>query len=135
MCTQLTAFLSERDKIASRNSDLHDLPLTGLSGPALPLLQRWLDRTGDMQTTALLSAFIPTTNLRKSDKELIKRWQEGYRDLLDSWGMWGTRVEFDTSLREERRRRGEDEKAPGQGDDVGSCPVYVLFFSLGWLGS
>jgi hypothetical protein len=29
------------------------------------------------------------------EKELVKRWREGYRDLLDSWGMWGERVSFD----------------------------------------
>ncbi|ORY34245.1 hypothetical protein BCR39DRAFT_517213 [Naematelia encephala] len=103
---ELSSFLSERQRHLSRSTDLANLPLTGFTPSLIPLLGRHLDRTGDIQTVALLSSLIPSTRLGKAQREIVARWREGYRDLLDAWGLWGQRVEFDVL----RRQEGADAK-------------------------
>lgn len=39
---------------------------------------------------------------------MVNRWREGYREMLDSWGMWGERVEFDVGWLEIGRGLGEE---------------------------
>jgi hypothetical protein len=46
---------------------------------------------------------------------MVKRWREGYRDLLDSWGMWSERVPFDVQWMETGRALGE-ERGNGDGE-------------------
>ncbi|KIR69689.1 cytoplasmic protein [Cryptococcus deuterogattii CA1014] len=88
---EFSSFLKGRMSRFARSSSLHMLPLTGLSPPALSLLSRYLARTGDLQTVTLLAAFFPPGKLDQAEKKMVERWREGYRDMLDSWGMWGER--------------------------------------------
>lgn len=53
--------------------------------------------------------------LNKTEKNLIKRWKECYRDMLDSWGMWGERCEFDVRSGEIQRSLASNEGGHGHG--------------------
>lgn len=87
-------------------------------------MQRWLERTGDVQTVALLSAYFPQSRLTYRECQMVKKWVEGYRDLLDGWGMWGERVEFDVGRMEIGRGLGEDRRSDDDGTGgVGTCPL------------
>lgn len=124
---QFSTFLKGRMSRFARSSSLHMLPLTGLSPPALSLLSRYLARTGDLQTVTLLAAFFPPGKLNQAEKMMVERWREGYRDMLDSWGMWGERCEFDVKWGNlQRSLGGEDAGEEGYGK-TGTCPVYVEF--------
>ncbi|WVQ80889.1 hypothetical protein IAT38_002996 [Cryptococcus sp. DSM 104549] len=119
---ELTTFLRGRMNRFTRSSSLHMLALSGLSPPALSLLERYLERTGDLQTVAILSAFFPSSKLNAAEKKRVERWREGYRDLLDSWGLWGERCEFDVRWGEVARRLGGGGDAEVESKN-GSCPV------------
>ena len=59
---------------------------------------------------------------------MVRRWTESYRDLLDSWGMWGERVEFDIGRMDLGRNFGEERIADavdGEAGTMGSglCPM------------
>lgn len=105
---QLTNFLKDRYNRCLRHASLHGLLLTGLTSLAIPLLQAYLDRTSDIQTVSLLSTFIPPSQLNKGERRQVEKWVEGYRNLLDSWGMWSERSDFDVLRFERLRRLGED---------------------------
>lgn len=120
---EFSTFLKGRMSRFARSSSLHMLPLTGLSPPALSLLSRYLARTGDLQTVTLLAAFFPPGKLNQAEKMMVERWREGYRDMLDSWGMWGERCEFDVKWGNlQRSLGGEDAGEEGYGK-TGTCPV------------
>ncbi|KAF9268842.1 hypothetical protein L218DRAFT_1073280 [Marasmius fiardii PR-910] len=90
------------------------ITVTGLtSSEGREVLSRWVDRTADIQSVALLgwmglscnAYFFQSNNAktgkgkvaraRREDKKRVERWVEMYRDLLDSWQMFHERVEFD----------------------------------------
>ncbi|WVF65929.1 hypothetical protein IAT40_000667 [Kwoniella sp. CBS 6097] len=108
-----------------RSASLHLLALSGLATPGVSLLSRYLARTGDLQSVALLSALFPTAKLDKNERETIERWKEGYRDMLDSWGMWGERCAFDVKWGEIQRGFGAGSSPFSEKDKIGGekCPV------------
>ena len=123
---QLSTFLKDRYDAVKRDSSpsLHALSLTGLSSSGVQIIQRWLDRYGDIQTAALVSSYVPLSQLSGPERAMVKRWREGYRELLDGWGMWSERVEYDVRYMEVGRALGEV-----RGNEDGDvCPAYV--FSL-----
>lgn len=121
---ELTSFLRNRLNRFMRNPSpwLTSLSFVGFTAPSVGLLQRWLERTGDIQTVALLSAHFPASRLNASERETVRRWNESYRDLLDGWGMWGQRVEYDIGRMELGRGLGERRTAEGEAGR-GVCPV------------
>jgi hypothetical protein len=48
----------------------------------------------------------------------VERWTEAYRNLLDSWRLFGKRCGFDVSRLDLRTRLGESKAVEG-----GYCPV------------
>ena len=121
LTTQFSGFLKERSErfLGNLSPSLHGLALTGLTASGLKLIQRWLERTGDIQTAALLSTFLPSSRLSTSENLVVKRWREGYRDLLDRWGMWNERAKYDVVWLEMGRALGEQ-----RGDTPGEvCPA------------
>lgn len=58
------------------------------------LIQTYVNRTGDLQTAALVSYLQVPTRLRHPTAE---RWIESYRRLLDRWTLFNARIEFDIS--------------------------------------
>lgn len=105
---KLTTYLQDRYLRCLRHASLHGLLLTGLTSLAIPLLQAFLDRTSDIQTVSLLSCFIPPSQLSIREKKQVERWVEGYRDMLDSWGMFTARSSFDVLRLERLKSLGAD---------------------------
>nr|XP_019014511.1 uncharacterized protein I206_00593 [Kwoniella pini CBS 10737]OCF53292.1 hypothetical protein I206_00593 [Kwoniella pini CBS 10737] len=122
---EFSIFLKGRMSRLSRSNSLHLLGLTGLSAPAISLLSRYLARTGDIQTVSIISCLFPLGKLNKNEIEIIKRWKETYRDMLDSWGMWGERCEFDIRSGDlSRSLSGLNAQDSGAIKGVGErCPV------------
>ncbi|KAK1232312.1 hypothetical protein PQX77_004563 [Marasmius sp. AFHP31] len=104
------------------DASLDLLAVTGLASPkGRDVLSRWVDRTADVQSAALLGWMGITCSphfsqpimsrtdssnsantkkgkaarARREDKKRVERWVENYRDLLDAWQMFHERVEFD----------------------------------------
>lgn len=85
------------------------LVFLGLGTPAgLDLLQRYLDRTADIQTVALFGAMLDQDNDEK--KQIIENnnktsmWLKEYRELLNSWRMWQERASLDIAVASSRRK-------------------------------
>jgi WD repeat-containing protein mio len=91
---ELHRFIDRRTTAAVRMGDLEGILLTGLANNrAVDLLQSYVNRTADVQTACLaMSHVVPLV----FEDERVRRWVESYRDLLDRWGMWRARAEFDT---------------------------------------
>jgi hypothetical protein len=107
---ELTKFLSNRLKRCITLGSLPGLALTGFTSAGVALLQRFVDRTGDVQTAALLSAFFPRAHLSAGEVLALDRWQDAYRTYLDSWLAWVPRCSFDVATIAERRRLHDDAK-------------------------
>ena len=100
------------------------LPLFGFTSPCIFGLQRWLDRTGDIQTIAILACYFPLSRMSTSEQGVLRRWIEAYRTLLDSWSMWGARVDFDVRRMELGKALGETRVTEEDlGTSKGICPV------------
>ena len=89
---------------------LEGILLRGLDS-SLPLLQRFVDNTGDVQTLALLVCRAPPLK-----SPLEKEWIECYRDMLDSWEAWETRALLDVGS-SQLRRSAEPERAVAAAED------------------
>jgi len=73
---------------------LEGLVLTGLSPLALDLLENYINRTGDVQTAALISAHAVPILFKD---ERAEYWMHCYRQLLDIWQLWHERALLDVS--------------------------------------
>jgi hypothetical protein len=69
---KLLLFVQDLTETAVREGDLEGLILTGLSARSVDLFQRYIDRTGDLQTAALMLSFV---SFRLQDKR-INDWIE-----------------------------------------------------------
>lgn len=72
--------------------NLDGLLLTGNSPQGLKLLQKYLDVTGDIQSTVLIAVRAFHNEL---NSPVIKNWTDNYSDLLNSWKYWFERADFD----------------------------------------
>lgn len=118
---ELTSFLRNRLNRCVNLGSLQGLAMTGFSPSGITLLQRFVDRTGDVQTAAILSAFFPRAHLGPAELASLEQWQDAYRNLMDSWLAWVPRCAFDVGVLEERRRLGDNPKDAIQ--TVVVCPV------------
>ncbi|KAG5640585.1 hypothetical protein DXG03_008004 [Asterophora parasitica] len=86
---------------ALSQGDIDGIIVPGLSGKSgLDILQGYVDRTGDIQTAAILGSYVcPPKNLLLARATLlerrVQRWVEGYQDLLDGFKLFHHRVGFD----------------------------------------
>ncbi|CEO97616.1 hypothetical protein PBRA_000961, partial [Plasmodiophora brassicae] len=103
----LNNFVSHELRRQSDCGNLDGVLLFGLLPDCVPLLRTYLDKTGDIQTVALIGSLI----VAKSGKEIgmssashdrfysemtaAKSWIEMYRDMLDRWRLWNYRALFD----------------------------------------
>ena len=76
----MTSYLRRTAERAGDRGDIGGLIVTGLAG--MNILQNYVDRTGDIQTAAILSSYVCPA--RFSDVR-VDRWLEAYRDLLDGF--------------------------------------------------
>ncbi|XP_063825990.1 GATOR2 complex protein MIOS [Ostrinia nubilalis] len=91
--------------------DLSGILLTGASLEGVALLQRWVERTGDVQSAALVAARCLPPELLRADAAADPReryaagWLGAYRLLLDGWRLWWARSALDTCAGEAGGRR------------------------------
>nr|CAH7750665.1 unnamed protein product [Callosobruchus chinensis] len=67
----------------------------GNSANGLKLLQKYLNNTADIQSTALIAMRAFHENL---ESEMVKHWFENYRELLNHWRLYNERADFDIML-------------------------------------
>ncbi|XP_077554266.1 GATOR complex protein mio isoform X1 [Haemaphysalis longicornis] len=77
-----------------KEGNLDGVLLTGMSEEGSQLLQRYLDRTGDVQTVSVAALQSHPSPLSSSPRAQL--WVDHYRHLLDQWQLWHQRCQFDT---------------------------------------
>jgi hypothetical protein len=88
------------------DGSLDGLILTGLSADGLQILQKFLDKTCDIQTVALITGRVLTSfGVSPSmDSEspyvvdLSQKWVHTYRELLNHWEMFTERAQLDIEI-------------------------------------
>lgn len=88
----LSLYLHRTAERASAKGDIEGLIITGLTPGGIDILQNYVDRTGDIQTAAILSSYVCPA---KFSDTRVERWLEAYRDLLDGFRLFHHRVSFD----------------------------------------
>ncbi|KAI0305481.1 hypothetical protein B0F90DRAFT_1808734 [Multifurca ochricompacta] len=88
----LSAYLRRIAEASVIRGDVEGIIVTGLTTSGVHLLQNYLDRTGDVQTAAILGAYIHPHQLKDVR---IDRWLDAYRDLLDGWKFFHHRCQLD----------------------------------------
>ncbi|OLL25927.1 putative WD repeat-containing protein [Neolecta irregularis DAH-3] len=85
----LSNYLLTLGKEVITSGDFEGVYITGLTPEFGDLLQIYVDRTGDVQTAALVCSFA-----KKLD-DRFNIWIESYRELLNSWRLFYQRSKFD----------------------------------------
>jgi hypothetical protein len=88
----LTSYLYRCVENSSHRGDIDGLIVTGLTKRGMDILQGHVDRTGDVQTAAILASYACPFKFTDARAE---RWVEAYRDLLDAFKLHHYRVSFD----------------------------------------
>lgn len=88
----MTGYLRWLVNQANLAGDLNGLLVTGFTRSGFNLIQRFVDRTSDIQTAAVLSSLVCPGRYKD---HRAKRWLEVYRSFLDEMKMFGQRVQFD----------------------------------------
>ncbi|KAF5385783.1 hypothetical protein D9615_002692 [Tricholomella constricta] len=90
---------------ALSQGDIDGIIVPGLSSKAgLDILQGYVDRTGDVQSAAILGSYVcPPRHFGhvrgiSGVERRVGRWVEGYRDLLDGFKLFHHRVGFDIEI-------------------------------------
>ncbi|KAI5959965.1 hypothetical protein CANMA_004065 [Candida margitis] len=90
----LSVYLNRIGDTVVQRGELEGLILTGIAPRGIDLLQSYVDRTSDVQTAALLSAFACP---RYFADNRVRHWIDCYRTLLNSWRMYSVRAKLDVS--------------------------------------
>jgi WD repeat-containing protein mio len=118
---QLQAFLTKQGELCLEQGNVEGTLLFGLGKQGLGLLQAYVDRTGDIQTTALLCSRVLLPPTWGAERARVNDWIESYRELLNSQQLWHERALFDVGranlLNETLRRRQKE--AGGGGSTAG----------------
>jgi WD repeat-containing protein mio len=88
----LTRYLRRISESAVAHGNLDGLMVTGLTTAGIDLLQAYVDRSGDVQTAAILGARVHPHRIRDAR---VEKWIDAYRDLLDGWKLFYHRSQFD----------------------------------------
>ena len=70
----------------------------GSSQESVALLQKFVDKTGDVQTASWLALKALTPELVRGEQ--VRFWIDSYKNLLDSWGLYIARIKLDNALNE-----------------------------------
>ncbi|KAJ7762788.1 hypothetical protein DFH07DRAFT_404320 [Mycena maculata] len=90
--TTLTSYLHRCVENSRHRGDIDGLIVTGLTKRGMDILQSHVDRTGDIQTAAIMASYACPFKFKDARAE---RWVEAYRDLLDGFKLHHHRVSFD----------------------------------------
>lgn len=88
----LSSYLKRTIEHARLHGDIDALIITGLTPTGMNILQAYLDRTGDVQSAAILSSYVCPQRFKDKRTE---KWLEAYRDLLDGFKLHHLRVGLD----------------------------------------
>jgi len=109
----LSSYLLHVASSGRTSGSLSSLLVTGLpSTLGMQVLQGYVDRTGDIQSAAILGAYVVPGRIGAGDihvpsgvlgtrgkipptEKWVERWIQGYRDLLDGFKLFHLRVSFD----------------------------------------
>eukprot|EP00474_Spongospora_subterranea_P004051 CRZ04509.1 hypothetical protein [Spongospora subterranea] len=89
--TELSLFLETKSQFHVQHGDLNGLICSGLSSSCVPVLKSFLDRTGDIQTVAIICAMVAADQ----EAEWLNECINVYRNVLDRWRLWSFRAKFD----------------------------------------
>jgi hypothetical protein len=90
--TELEEYVQRVSKTAIEEGDLEALLLVGMSADGLRLLQRYVDRTSDVQTASLIVLHsLPNPAFEATEARL---WVDQYKDFLDRQRMWHLTAQF-----------------------------------------
>ena len=92
---QLASLLRRVEADATEKGMLSSLVLTGLTPRSMPLLQKFVDNSGDIQTAVLLMCHVVP---RRFPQPIVERWISDYRELLDRWQLFHERCLLDICL-------------------------------------
>lgn len=92
---RLAEYIRHEMKKCIDHGDLNGILLTGVTSDGMTLLQNYLDSSEDIQSVALISSRFFTDQLGNFK---IQHWIATYRDLLDMWGFFNQRANFDIML-------------------------------------
>ncbi|RPA99780.1 hypothetical protein L873DRAFT_1767099 [Choiromyces venosus 120613-1] len=92
--SELTNYLADLTLKLVADGDLDGIVVTGVTEQAINLLQVYINRTGDVQTAALVSAF---TVPRYFSDDRVSNWHDSYRHLLNSFRLFHARAKFDVA--------------------------------------
>ncbi|VEN38722.1 unnamed protein product [Callosobruchus maculatus] len=93
--SQLKEYMQSLLEELCKDGNLDGLLVTGNSANGLKLLQKYLNNTADIQSTALIAMRAFHENL---ESEMVKHWFENYRELLNHWRLYNERADFDIML-------------------------------------
>ncbi|KAJ7179577.1 hypothetical protein C8R46DRAFT_1074139 [Mycena filopes] len=115
----LSSYLHRCVENSTHRGDIDGLVVTGLTKRGLDILQSYVDRSGDVQTAAILASYAVPTKFIDGRAE---RWVEAYRDLLDGFKLHHHRVSFDI----ERGGLVQDALQYGDGAPLEWAPRQIL---------
>lgn len=89
---EVSKFLSSLQTRALNSGDLESLVLTGMAPQTVKLFQTYADRSGDVQTVALLACYgFP----QYFTDTIVDQWLTEYRLLLNAWQYYPQRAKLD----------------------------------------
>jgi WD repeat-containing protein mio len=103
----LSSYLRRIREGCCARGDIEGLILTGMTPMSIDILQSYVDRTGDVQSATILSAYISSS---RDEDPRVGRWRDAYRDLLDGFKLFYHRVEFDIERGRLLQQRVEEGK-------------------------
>lgn len=89
--TELNGFIQSETARALKNGDPEGVLLTGLAEQSMDLFQRYITRSGDVQTAVLATAF---TNPLYVDDPRWEMWKESYFLDMQAWQAFAERTRF-----------------------------------------
>lgn len=108
---KLSHFLENLSSKLSNAGDLDGILLTGISLDGINLLEKYVNKTTDVQTASLVIVnCVPHIPSEVSKDARILSWIENYRNLLDMWRLWHQRSLFDIH----RNLKDSTQKPPQQ---------------------
>ncbi|KAK6534206.1 hypothetical protein TWF281_005539 [Arthrobotrys megalospora] len=94
---ELSTYIDDFTTMVIRDGEPEGILLTGVTEKAIDLLQVYVNKTGDVQTAALVASFAVPKYFTDHRVDL---WVDSYRELLDRWKFWQIRANFDIKRRE-----------------------------------
>ncbi|KAF8917059.1 hypothetical protein CPB85DRAFT_1431673 [Mucidula mucida] len=89
----LSSYL-RRVKDRTNGGDIDAIIVTGLTKAGMNILQSYVDKSGDIQTAAIMASYVCPS---KFTDARVDRWLDAYRDLLDGFRLFHHRVDFDVT--------------------------------------